>query len=129
MTPRLIALDMPYAHPSRLARLVPVNRLARMSLASRTTLGYASVMSNADPRARMAALVKSQPLGRLCDALLMLDAKGNPDEAERLTQAVITDEICERCPAADAAFNAWAGSDDFSAHSAARAIVAAAMAA
>jgi len=77
------------------------------------------------PEARMTALVNAQPLDRLCDALLMLDTKASLDEAERLTRAVITDAICERCPAADAAFDAWAESDDMSVRTATLAIVAA----
>lgn len=40
-------------------------------------------LARQDPSARMVALVNAQPLDRLCDALLMLDAKTGPDEAER----------------------------------------------
>ena len=75
------------------------------------------------PHERMAALVNRTPLAILCVSLLTLDAKENPDEAERLTRAVIIDSICERCPAADAAFWAWAEGDDDDPHAAARAIV------
>lgn len=63
------------------------------------------------PREKMTALVNAQPLRTLATSLLMLDAKPKLDEAERLTQAVIIDSICERFPAADAAFDAWAASD------------------
>jgi hypothetical protein len=77
------------------------------------------------PRERMTALAARQSLPVLCESLLLLDAKPRPDEAERLTRAVIIDSICERSPAADAAFQAWAGSDDCDPHAAARAIVAA----
>jgi hypothetical protein len=73
----------------------------------------------------MTTLAARQPLPVLCESLLLLDAKPKPDEAERLTRAVIIDAICERCPAADAAFSAWADSDDYDPHAAVRAIVAA----
>jgi len=75
----------------------------------------------------MTALVNAQPLRTLATSLLMLDAKPKLDEAERLTRAVIIDSICERCPAADAAFDAWADSDDIDPHTAAQAMAAAAM--
>jgi len=77
------------------------------------------------PREKMAALVSRQPLATLCTSLLMLDANPRPDEAERLTRAVIIDSICERSPAANAALDAWADSDDYDPHAAVRAIVAA----
>ena len=81
------------------------------------------------PREKMTALVNRQPLATLAASLLMLDAKGKLDEAERLTRAVIIDSICERCPAAEAAFDAWAESDDADPHNAALAMAAAATAA
>lgn len=64
------------------------------------------------PREKLIARTNSTPLGVLADALLILDAKPKLDEAERLARATIIDSITERCPAADAAFNAWADSDD-----------------
>lgn len=75
------------------------------------------------PREKMTALVNRTPLRTLCASLLMLDAKGKLDEAERLTRAVIIDSICERSPEANAAFDAWAESDDYSPHGAVLAIV------
>lgn len=81
------------------------------------------------PREKMRALANAQPLSALCDALLDLDARPEPNDAERLSRAIITDSICARCPAAYAAREAWFESDDTDPHAAARAIVAAAMAA
>jgi hypothetical protein len=81
------------------------------------------------PRDKMVALTNEQPLPVLATALLALAAKPALDEAERLTRATIIDSLCERCPAADAAFWAWAESDDFAAANADAAIVAAVMAA
>lgn len=75
---------------------------------------YNSVMTSSaalTAREKMTALVNRTPLKTLAASLLMLEAKGKLDEAERLTRAVIIDSICERCPAADAAFDAWAESD------------------
>ena len=63
---------------------------------------------------KMKALARRQSLTKLADSLLLLRAKSKLDEAERLTHAVIMDVICEKCPAADAAFEAWAESDDTS---------------
>ena len=83
----------------------------------------------ASPRERLIARTNATPLPVLADALLILDAKGNLDEAERLTRATIIDSICERCPAAEAAFDAWAESDDMDPHTATLAIVGAAKAA
>ena len=64
------------------------------------------------PREKLIARTNATPLPVLCEALLILEAKPNRDEAERLTRAVIIDSITERCPAADAAFTAWAYADD-----------------
>lgn len=80
------------------------------------------------PREKMTALANAQPLRSLGTALLMLDAKVKLDDAESLTRAVIIDSICERCPAAEAAFDAWANSDDTDPHTAMAAMAAAAMA-
>lgn len=81
------------------------------------------------PREKMTALTNATPLRTLCASLLILDAKPNLDEAERLTRAAIIDSICERCPAADAAFDAWADSDDEDPRTATLAMVAAVKAA
>jgi hypothetical protein len=64
------------------------------------------------PREKLIARTNATPLRTLADALLILEAKGKLDEAERLTRATIIDSITERCPAADAAFTAWAYADD-----------------
>jgi len=64
------------------------------------------------PREKLIARTNATPLRTLAQALLILEAKPNRDEAERLTRAVIIDSITSRCPAADAAFEAWAYSDD-----------------
>lgn len=64
------------------------------------------------PREKLIARTNATPLATLADALLILEAKGKLDEAERLTRAVIIDSITNRCPAADAAFEAWAYADD-----------------
>lgn len=72
---------------------------------------------------RMKALARRQPLRSLADGLFALDSKPERDDAERLTRSVLIDVICERCPEADAAFDAWAESDDLG--SAAMVIVAA----
>lgn len=77
------------------------------------------------PREKMTAFADAQPLNLLCGSLLMLDMKPKPTQAERLARAVIIDSITSRCPAADAAFDAWAEGDDTDPHSAVRAIVAA----
>jgi hypothetical protein len=62
-------------------------------------------------REKMIAFANAQPLPLLCASLLMLDAKPKPGDAERLARAVIIDVICQRCPAADAAFDAWANDE------------------
>jgi hypothetical protein len=75
--------------------------------------------------ARMKALAGRQPLRQPAEALEMLDAKAKLDDAERFTRTLLMDVICERCPEAEAAFAAWADSDDNGAGSAVAAIVAA----
>ncbi len=82
-------------------------------------------MSTVDGIEKMKAFARRQPLARLAESLLLLDAKPKPDDAERLTRAVIMDVICEKCPAADAAFDAWAESDDNSPATAVEVILAA----
>jgi len=64
------------------------------------------------PREKLIAHTNATPLATLADALLILEATGKLDEAGRLTRAVIIDSITSRCPAADAAFEAWAYADD-----------------
>jgi hypothetical protein len=81
------------------------------------------------PRERMRALTNAQSPRILCDALLDLDARPELNDAERLTRAIIIDSICARCPAANAAREAWLESDDEDPREPVRAIVAAVMAA
>lgn len=59
---------------------------------------------------KMYAFARRQGLPVLVDSLLQLDQPR--DEAERMTRAVLCDVICEKSPAANAAFNAWAESDE-----------------
>jgi hypothetical protein len=58
----------------------------------------------------MYAFARRQPLRTLAGSLLKLDKPR--DEAERLTRAVLIDVICEKSPAASAAFDRWAESDE-----------------
>jgi hypothetical protein len=74
-----------------------------------TTTRHAADMT---PREKLIARTNATPLRTLADALLILEAKGKLNEAERLTRATIIDSITNRCPAADAAFTAWAYADD-----------------
>ncbi len=64
------------------------------------------------PREKLTARTNAMPLLSLADALVQLCAKPKPDQAERLVRATIIDSITERCPAADAAFTAWAYAAD-----------------
>jgi hypothetical protein len=78
---------------------------------------------------RMEARAAQMPVRTLADALETLDRKAHDeqlDDAERPTRAVLMDVICERCPAAEKAFEAWAQSDDGCPDVASAAIVAAA---
>lgn len=72
---------------------------------------------------RMKAAAGAQPLRALADSLAVLDAMPKWDDAHRLTRAVLIDVIVERCPEADAAFEAWAESDDVSIRNGSGAIV------
>ena len=74
-----------------------------------TTTRYAAAQT---PREKLIARTNATPLPALAEALLLLAAKPKLDEAERLVRATIIDSITERCPAADAAFTAWAYADD-----------------
>jgi hypothetical protein len=59
------------------------------------------------------AFFRTQPLDGMADDLALLNAKPELSEAERLIRAVLMEVvICERSPAADAAFDAWTESDD-----------------
>ena len=61
---------------------------------------------------RMKVAASRHPVRLLAGSLEVLDRKPKLDDAERLTRAVLIDVICEQCPAADEAFEAWAQSDD-----------------
>jgi len=74
-----------------------------------TTTRYAAAQT---PREKLTASVNAKPLLVLADALVTLCAKPKLDQSERLVRATIIDSITERCPAADAAFTAWAYADD-----------------
>lgn len=86
-------------------------------------------MTREEGVAKMKAFTSRQPLRQLGEALEILDAKPTLDDAERLSRAVIMDVICERCPEAEAAFSAWADSDDYDLKMPVMMIVAAAKAA
>lgn len=77
---------------------------------------------------RMTWFARQQSTRMLCEALQVIAGKPKPDEAERMTRAVLLDVLCERHPAADAAFDAWADSDSTDHAEAIRAVVGAAMA-
>jgi hypothetical protein len=68
-------------------------------------------MTNADPRAKMLAFARRQPITTLAESLRLLDRPGLSQE-ERQTRAVIVDVICEQCPEADAAFQQWADQEE-----------------
>lgn len=74
---------------------------------------------------RMKDRARAQPVSKLADALALLDAMPKLDNEHRLTRAVIIDVICERSPEAEAAFQAWAESDDNTPRAGSAAIVAA----
>lgn len=82
-----------------------------------------------EARATMMQRAGRHPTALLCGALEQLDRKRGLDEAERLTRSVLIDVLCERHPEADAAFDAWAASDDNDIRHAAPVITAAARAA
>jgi hypothetical protein len=84
------------------------------------------MMTRDEGIAKMTAQCRAYPLVLLASALADLDAKPHLSEAERLARSVMIDVVCERCPAADAAFTAWADSDDMDQRNAVPAIVAAA---
>ena len=83
-------------------------------------------MTREQGMAKMTARCRQIPLPMLGEALEMLARKPKMDAAESLTHAVMMDVICERCPEAEAAFAAWADSDDLDVKAPVAAIVAAA---
>ena len=61
-------------------------------------------------QARMIAETAAKTTETLCDALLLLDAMvagRKMDDAEHLTEAVISDELCRRYPQVNAAADRW----------------------
>ncbi len=75
---------------------------------------------------RMKGRCRELPVRLLAWSLETLDRRPKLDDAERLTRAVLIDVICERCPAAEEAFEAWAQSDDLDLKAPIAAIIAAA---
>ena len=61
---------------------------------------------------KMKAAARAKPLQLLANSLAIIDAMPKLDDAHRLTRMVLIDVICERCPEAEAAFQAWCESDD-----------------
>jgi hypothetical protein len=74
---------------------------------------------------RMGERARQRPVRLLAASLAALDARPELDEAERLTRGVLMDVICEREPAAEAAFEAWAQSNDYDLRHGSGAIIAA----
>lgn len=59
-----------------------------------------------EARQKMTALVTARPTDMLCTALLLLEGR-DLDDAGRVVQGHITDELCRRFPEADAASMRW----------------------
>ena len=78
---------------------------------------------------RMETLCWELPVRLLASSLEVLDRKRKLDVAERLTRLALINVICEKCPEAEAAFQAWADSDDADLRTPIAAIIAAARAA
>lgn len=62
--------------------------------------------------AKMRERLSRVSLPLLADTLAGVDAKRRLDAEHRMARTAVIDEICERCPQANAALDAWAGSDD-----------------
>lgn len=63
-----------------------------------------------EAQSRMIAETAAKATETLCDALLLLDAMvagRKMNDAEHLTEAVISDELCRRYPEANAAADRW----------------------
>jgi hypothetical protein len=78
---------------------------------------------------QMKARCRELPVRLLAWSLETLDRRAHErrlTDEERLTRVVLMDVICERCPAAEGAFEAWAQSDGGCPDVASAAIVAAA---
>lgn len=66
-------------------------------------------------QARMIAETAAKRTETLCDALLLLNAMvagRKMDDAEHLTEAVISDELCRRYPQVNAAADRWVEDPD-----------------
>jgi hypothetical protein len=63
------------------------------------------------------------PLPVLATTLEALDARKRWTEEHRMARVAVIDEILERSPQAEAAFQVWADSDDLNVRSASAAIV------
>lgn len=61
-------------------------------------------------REQMNATVATMTNGEIIAALDVLIATGELAEHERLVRALLTDELCRRCPSVDAAGEQWAAS-------------------
>ena len=60
---------------------------------------------------KMRAFTRAQPTATLAGALALLDSDRLTPE-ERQARAVIIDVLCDRIPAADQAFQAWAENEE-----------------
>lgn len=69
-------------------------------------------MSTDEIRAKMYDLTRRQSLPVLAESLARLAAMPHLDSAERYARHVLIDVICEKSPAADAAFDAWSEGED-----------------
>lgn len=61
---------------------------------------------------RMKSFATQRNTSTLCDALELLAGKDGLTREESLTHAVLIDVLCDRYPAVDAAFDAWAETEE-----------------
>lgn len=73
--------------------------------------------------AKMRERLHAVSVPMLATTLEALDARKRWTEEHRMARVAVIDEILDRCPQADAAFQAWAESDDLNVRSASSAIV------
>jgi len=83
------------------------------------------MVTRAQAETAMKTYLMDKPLRLLAGSLAGLDAQASLSDPERFARAVLIDVICERSPEADAAFEAWARSDDTNLKNGSAAIVAA----
>ena len=69
-------------------------------------------MTSEEVMTKMRERLHSIPLRTVANVLADLDAMPELDNEHRMVRAAVIDELCERCPEADKAFDEWAGSDD-----------------